>query len=346
MSGYLLSLVPKWNVRGLRLQQLREISNEYVQGIHGFLGPMLKVWYPGVLAGLGNISDLQALTGVDVDTPLTQMTGWLSGLGTTLGDRIKSAELPYPPPSDTAPTLVALRFVKPSVLDPSCANSPSARCPRQGQLSTYRWATTAQSKALWGAIGSHGDSGTVRHIVFQPGPEDLYQPTAGTFYLPCSRSLPVVRKIGLALTGFSSSSFPPEPRSLVGNIPNAAPMMFPDAFGIHSFVMDNTDAARSWLHLETVPLVYTNNDYTRVQNQFSGLVQDVRGVSPFTTFVFDIDEATVEGWKLRDAATIDLLFEVEGIRSGSTVAVPNCAGASSTLVPGDEQSAVTVGAGE
>jgi hypothetical protein len=73
-----------------------------------------------------------------------------------------------------------------------------------------------------------------------------------------------------------------------------------------------------------VPLVYGTNDYNKVRTDFGALAQDVRGVSPFTTFVFDIPESIVASWNLRGAKTIDLLLELEGIRSNDAVAVPVC----------------------
>jgi hypothetical protein len=319
MSGYLISLLPKWTVRGLRFKELRSISADYARDVHGFLAPLLKVWYPEVLAGLGNIAALQQLTTVDIDTPILLMTGWLNELGDEMAQRIENAEVPYPLPQDTAPTFVALRFVDPAQLDPTCSDSPSARCPRLGQPTTFRWATVAESRALWAALGQPGDGKTSRRLIFQPGPDDLYQ-MVGTHYLSCTRSLPVVRKIGLALTGFSSSQLPPELREADGEIPIGSPMAFTDATGGHVFELSNP----SWLHLSNVPLVYGTNDYNKVRTDFGALAQDVRGVSPFTTFVFDIPESIVASWNLRGAKTIDLLLELEGIRSNDAVAVPVC----------------------
>jgi hypothetical protein len=320
MSGYLVSLLPKWTVRSLRFKELRNVSSDYVRDVHGYLAPLLQVWYPDVLANVGSIPALQQLTTVDVDTPVLLMTSWLNELGNELAQRIENAEVPYPLPQDTAPTFVALRFVEPTQLDPACAGSPSARCPRLGHPATFRWATTAQSRALWEALGQPGDGQTRRQLVFQPSPDDLYQLLGGTHYLSCTRSLPVVRKVGLALTGFLSSQLPPELREAEGEIPVGSRMAFTDGTGAHYFELSNP----SWLHLANVPLIYGTNDYNKVRTDFGALVQDVRGVSPFTTFVFDIPESTVAAWNLRGAKTIDLLLELEAIRSNDIVSVPVC----------------------
>jgi hypothetical protein len=320
MSGYLLSLLPRWSVRGLRFNELRSISAEYARDIHGFLAPLLRVWHPEVLEGLGNMTALMELTSVDVDTPILLLTQRLTEIGEEVARRVEDAELPYPSPQDTAPTFVALRFTDPAQLDPACAGSPSARCPRVGHSGTFRWATVAQSRALWSALGLPADGQAMRRLVFQPGPDDLYQLLAGTHYLSCTRSLPVVRKIGLALTGFAAAQLPPEQREAEWRIPAGAPMAFTDATGTHLFELSNP----SWLHLANVPLIYATNDYNKVRTDFGALVQDVRGVSPFTTFVFDIPESTVVAWNLRGAKTIDLILELEAIRANDLVAVPIC----------------------
>ncbi len=320
ISGYLLSLVPEWTARGLHFKELRDITSMYARDVRYYVGPLLRVWYPAVLAGLGNVQALQELTNVDVDTRALSIADSLTTLGTTLAARIASAEVPYPSPQDTAPAFVALRFPNPSVLDPACADSPSARCRRTGQSTTFRWATVAQTQALWNALGQPGDGQTTRRLVFQPSPDDLYQPAAGTHYLSCKKSLPVVRKIGLALTGYSSSQLPPEQRDIEGTVPLTAPMAFADATGVRAFQLENP----SWHSLANVPLVYAMNDYAKVLTDFGALVQDVRGVSPFTTFVFDIPESIVAEWNVRGARTIDLILELEAVRAGDTVAVPVC----------------------
>lgn len=323
MSGYLLSLVPKWTARGLRFKELRSTTSVYVKDVRYYMGPLLRVWYPNVLADLATFAPLQQLTAVDVDTPILLISTWLTLLGDELALKIASAEVPYPSPQDTAPAFVALRFPHPSVLVPACADSPSARCPRQGHGDTFRWATVAQSEALWSALGQPGDGQTIRRLTFQPSPDDLYQLLAGTHYLSCTKSLPVVRKIGLALTGYTSSQLPPEERQIEGSIPDTAPMAFADGAGVREFQLENP----SWHHLANVPLIYAMNDYNKVKTDFSALGQDVRGVSPFTTFVFDIPESIVAAWNLRGARTIDLILEVEAVRSNDIVAVPVCTAA-------------------
>ena len=100
-------------------------------------------------------------------------------------------------------------------------------------------------------------------------------------------------------------------------------MAFTDAGGTHQFELSNP----SWLHLANVPLIYGTNDYNKVRTDFGALVQDVRGVSPFTTFVFDIPESTVAAWNLRGAKTIDLVLELEAIRASDIVSVPVCSAA-------------------
>ena len=113
LSGYLLSLLPKWTVRGLRFRELRGISAEYARDIHGFLAPLLRVWHPEVLDGLGDMPALMELTSVDVDTPILVLTQRLTEIGDEVARRVENAELPYPSPQDTAPTFVALRFTEP-----------------------------------------------------------------------------------------------------------------------------------------------------------------------------------------------------------------------------------------
>ena len=133
----------------------------------------------------------------------------------------------------------------------------------------------------------------------------------------------MVRKIGLALTGYSSSQLPPQLPAIEGSIPNTAPMAFADGAGMREFQLENP----SWHHLANVPLVYGTNDYNDVRDEFTALVQDVRGVSPFTTFVFDIPETAVAEWNLRGARTIDLILELEAVRGNDIVAVPVCTAA-------------------
>ena len=100
-------------------------------------------------------------------------------------------------------------------------------------------------------------------------------------------------------------------------------MAFVDSTGVTTFELDNP----SWLNLANVPLVYGTSDYGKVKTDFNAIAQDVRGVSPFTTFVFDIPEATVAEWNLRGAKTIDLVLELEAVRASAPVAVPACSAA-------------------
>ncbi|HTE55123.1 MAG TPA: hypothetical protein VK698_29930, partial [Kofleriaceae bacterium] len=323
MDGYLVSLLPRWTVRGLRLKELRDVTSLYATDVRYYLSPLMRVWYPQVLAGLDDVTAVQDLVNVDVDRPVLEMTDRLLELGTALSTRIGNVDTPYPSPDDTAPSFVAVRFPAPAVLDPACADSPSARCRRVGESSTYRWATVAQSKALWNALGQPTDGKTSRHLVFELGPEDVYEVSSGSEYLSCTKSLPVVRRMGLALTGFTASSLPGDHRAIEGNIPATAPMAFVDATGVTSFELANP----SWRNLANVPLVYGTSDYGKVKTDFTAIPQDVRGVSPFTTFVFDIPEATVAEWNLRNAKTIDLVLELEAVRANARVAVPACSAA-------------------
>ena len=323
MSGYLLSLLPKWSARGLHFKELRNITSVYAKDVRYYMGPLLRVWYPDVLEELEAFPALQELTSVDVDTPILAISTSLIALGDKVALEIARAEVPYPSPQDTAPAFVALRFPHPSVMDPACADSPSARCPRQGHGTTFRWATVAQSEALWSALGQPGDEQTSRRLIFQPTPDDLYQLLAGTHYLSCTKSLPVVRKVGLALTGFTTGQLPPEQRAIEGHIPDTAPMGFTDGAGVREFQLENP----SWHHLATVPLIYGANEYNDVRDDFTAFVQDVRGVSPFTTFVFDLPESVVAEWNLRGARTIDLILELEAVRGNDIVAVPVCTAA-------------------
>ena len=322
MSGYLLALLPKWNARGLRFKELREITALYVQDFRDHLVPVLRLWYPDAL-DLGNPSSLQALTTVDIDTPALTITEWLIQIGTLLENKIRSAELPYPTSDDTATDFVVLRFPHPSELDSVCADSPSARCRRRGHNQTFRWATTAQSRALWAQLGQPGDGGTVRRLVFQPSPDDLYQAISGRHYLSCTKSLPVLRKIGLAFTGYSSTGMPSDPPRAEGRIPDTASMTFVDSLGVHDFRM--TDSA--WHGLARVPIVYGLNNLDQVRIDFNAMSQDVRGVTPFTKFVFTIDELDVAEGQLRDAKAIDLVMELEAIRAEGVVAIPGCTAA-------------------
>jgi hypothetical protein len=257
---------------------------------------------------------------VDIDTPVLQISGWLTAAGDAIALQMAAAALPYPTPDETAPSFVSLRFPRPSQLDPACADSPSARCRALGQSSTFRWATVAQTRALWDALGQPGDGQSSRRLVFQPAPEDLYQLLGGTHYLSCTKSLPVVRRVGLALTGYTGGQLPPERRDVEGEIPEMAPMAFTDTDGLHEFDLANP----SWHHLANVPLVYGTNDYNKVRTDFSAIAQDVRGVSPFTTLVFDLPESMVAEWNLRGAGTIDLVLELEAVRGNATVNVPIC----------------------
>jgi hypothetical protein len=327
MSGYLLALLPSWSIRGMRLKELRDESSIFARDVRYYLGPMFRVWHPEVLADIasnpGSLAEVQLLTNVDVDTSAIQMAGWLVELGTKLANKIENAQFPYPSPDDTAPSFVSLRFPNPTLLDPACADSPSARCRRAGLASTFRWATVAQTHALWSALGQPGDGGTTRRLVFQPSPDDLYQLTAGTHYLSCTKSLPVVRKIGIALTGYTAAQLPGEPRDVPGIVPETAPMAFPDVSGVREFQLENP----TWHHFSNVPLVYALNDYNDVETDFASIEQDVRGVSPFTTFVFEFSEEVVAEWNIRGAKTIDLILELEAIRASDIVAVPACTAA-------------------
>jgi hypothetical protein len=318
LSGYLLSLVPKWTVRGLQFQELRRISSEYVRDIHDFVAPLLRVWHPEVLDDLDTLTPLQQLTNVDIDTPILVVTQRLTDMGAELAQRVEDAELPYPAPEETAPSFVALRFAAPTQFEAACQNTPSARCPARGQLGTFRWATTAQSRALWNALGQASDNQTMRRLVFEPSPDDLYQLLAGSAYLSCTKSLPVVRKVGLALTG--QPSIPAEPRDLEGRLKVPALMSFTDATGTHQFELVNP----IWFRLANVPLIYADSSYTAVRSSFEARAQDVRGVSPFTSFVFDIPETVVRDWNLRSSKSIDLIMELEAIRSSDVVATPEC----------------------
>ena len=323
MDGYLVSLLPRWTVRGLRLKELRDVSSMYATDVRYFLSPLLRLWYPQVREGLGDVDAVEQLANVDVDQPVLAMTDQLLALGTALATRIEDAETPYPSPEDTAPSFVALRFPNPEVLDPECDDSPSARCRRTSESVAYRWATVAQSKALWDAIGEPTDGKTSRHLVFELSPDDLYAVSGGSEYLSCSKSLPVVRRIGLGLTGFPANGLPGDERAVEGSIPATAPMGFVDATGVKSFEMANP----SWRNLANVPLVYGASDYAELRSDFLAMPQDVRGVSPFTTFVFDIPEALVAAWNLRTAKTVDVLLEVEAVRGNAGVAVPSCTAA-------------------
>jgi hypothetical protein len=320
MAGYLVSLLPQWSVRGMQLRQLREAAARYAEDTRYYLRPILKLWHPAVFASMASRVEVQILTDVDVDSSTLDMMTTLAGLGDELHQQLTNPFSRYPSPDDTAPVFVALRFPKESVLDPACADSPSARCRRRLDVSTYRWATVAATKKLWRSLGSPADGVAMRRLEFKIDPEDLYERLAGSEYLPCTKALPVVRKIGLALTGYPTNGVPSERRGIDAEIPEDATMSFIDAAGEHSFTMANP----AWRHIAVVPLVYTNTNYGKVKADFAAIPQDVRGVSPFTTFVFDIPESTVVEWKIREAETIDLILEVEAVRGNDAVALPKC----------------------
>jgi hypothetical protein len=319
-TGYLVSLLPKWTVRGMKLKELREVSTAYASSVRYALKPILEVWYPGVLAELSNTDDVMRLTSVDADTPIKDMTDLLLDFADELDRQMTDADYLYPAPEDTAPVFVTLRFPKPSELHASCADAPSARCRRSTDISTYRWATVSQTRALWQSLGQPTDGGATRRLVFTVGPEDLYEAMAGSEYLPCTKALPVVRKLGIALTGYASNGVPAEHRGVEGWIGEHTAMSFAGADGVHDLYMDNG----TWRQLSDVPLVYGSNDYTAIKARFDAIPQDVRGVSPFTTFEFEIPESTVAEWRLRDAKTIDLVMQVEAVRAPAAVAVPIC----------------------
>jgi hypothetical protein len=325
MSGYLLALLPKWSVRGMEFRELRADAAVYADDIRYFLGPILKIWYPDVIREIdrGSIPAVLALTAVDVNTSMLDAANLLRALGIALEGAIEQAQVLYPLPEETAPTFVTLRFPKPTELDLTCAENPSARCRRRNQASTFRWATVAQTRALWDALGRAGDGVAVRRLVFEPTPADIYELVIGTHYLPCTKSLPVVRKLGLAFTGYASGEEPDTSLSVEGHIPPTAGMGFPDATGMRVFEMAN----QAWRNLAAVPILFAGNDYNVVRTalgRFDELSQDVRGVSPFTSLVFDIPEDQVIEFQMREARSIDLVMELEAIRSSQPVAVPNC----------------------
>jgi hypothetical protein len=328
LSGYLLALSPEWTARGMRLRELRDIVNKYSADIRQHLRPLIQLWYPGVMVG-ADAQPLRAAAGdlanVAVDTGEIEMANNMRELGHLLALRIAEAELPYPTPQETAPSFVALRFPRPDLLDPACAQNPAARCRRAGQSAGYRWATVAQTRTLWeDQLGlQSGDPATNRRLVFELSPDDLYQQLAGSAYLSCTKSLPVVRKIGVGATGFCATCLPSDPRDSDAFLPEPALMEFPGVAGVSGFQMVNP----TWLHFSTVPFVFGTGDYNKLKTDFLAVEQDVRGVSPFTRFVFEIPEALIQDWNLRAAATIDVLLELEATRSTATVGIPACSAA-------------------
>jgi hypothetical protein len=163
----------------------------------------------------------------------------------------------------------------------------------------------------------------MRRLVFEPSADDLYELVIGTHYLSCQKSLPVMRKMGLAFTGYASGQVPDTPLDVEGGIPQGAAMAFTDASGTRTFEMANP----TWRRLATVPIVFAANDYSVVRNALGAvdeLTQDVRGVSPFTSFEFNIPENQVVEFRMREALSLDLIMELEATRSDQIVAVPNC----------------------
>ena len=322
MAGYLLGLVPRWTVRGMRLAEMREVATDFTRDVRHFVVPLMDLWYPEVAASLPDLEVLQRLANVDVDTPVLDLVGWQAELGRALRRRIAEARLPYPSDDDTARKLVALRFPRPSEMDATCAHIPSARCPLRASSPTFRWATVAEATALWDALGDpSAPDTTLRHLTFRVQPDDIYEPYAGSAYLSCRRALPVVRKLGLILTGVAENGTPPEQRFIEGSIPEHARLDFVTTSGIWPFALDNP----VWRALSDVPLVFTWDDYVAAEAAFLRIPQDVRGVSPFTTLELVVPEAVIQAWGLRDAHSIDLVMELESIRTGAPVAVPVCA---------------------
>lgn len=329
LSGYLLALSPEWTARGMRLRELRDIVNKYSADIRQYLRPLIQLWYPGVLVGADAqplLAAARELANATVDSGEVDMADDLRELGRLLALRIGEAVLPYPTPEETAPSFVAFRFPRPALLDPGCAANPAARCRRAGQSIGYRWATVAQTRALWeDQLGLEpGPLGSNRRLVFELNPDDLYQQLAGSSFLACTKSLPVIRKIGLGLTGVCSTCSPSDPREVSADIPEPAMMGFTGVAGVSALQMVNP----TFLHHDTIPVVFGANDYNKLKTDFLAIAQDVRGVSPFTRFVIEIPEELVRDWNLRGADTLDVLLELEATRSTATVGIPACSAVS------------------
>lgn len=331
MSGYMLGLVPRWTVRGMRLAEMREVATLFARDIRHFVVPLLDLWYPEVAAALPNLDVLQRLANVDVNTPVLDLVGWQAELGRALRRRIAEARLPYPSEDDTARKFVALRYPRPAAMDPTCAHIPSARCALQEDSRTFRWATVAETRALWHALGEANAPGsTLRRLTFHVKPEDIYEPHAGSAYLSCRRALPVIRKLGLIVTGVEDSGTPPEQRFVEGIIPEHARLEFVTISGSWPFAL----VSPVWRALNEVPLVFTWDNYVEAEAAFLRTPQDIRGLSPFTTFELVVPESVVQAWGLRNARSLDLVMELESIRTGAPVAVPVC---TSMDVPGEEE---------
>ena len=153
----------------------------------------------------------------------------------------------------------------------------------------------SQTRKLWNeqlSPPNPPNNQPIRKLVFHPTPDDLYEFFDGADSLPCSKSLPVVRRVGLALTGFSTSQIPGVTRSLNGLVPEKSSMLFPDTTGTREFVLDSltwrqllAEAAASADHpgslqfarLALPGLTLPSGPDTRSPSPFSAMVMPVFG---------------------------------------------------------------------
>ncbi len=323
-AEYLAAMLPKWTIRGMRFNFLRHALDSYTSDMTTQLLPLLRLWYPDVLSALQSDPTLLELADPDLDLSPILLSQRLSEFARTLSASMDGAERGYPAPDEVAPSFVAVRYPRPDVMTAECSTVPSARCPRQGADPTFRWGTVSQSEALHNALGAPGDGQTTRRLVFQVDPSDVYEPVGGVGYLSCHSSLPIIRKIGIALTGYPRGSVPGDPRAVEGWLPEQSLMSFPTEEGVYSFAMANDIYRR----LRNVPLFYAEQtgSYDDLKARLAADSQSLRGISPHTSIIFEIPESVVAAWRLREAQTIDLIMQVEAIPTGNPVATAPCLG--------------------
>jgi hypothetical protein len=312
ISAYLM----KQNISNIDTDYLYHVTEAVTKVLIFDLFPIIKLWYPEVLAQGGISSktyELSQLQSLDLNANLKDVAVWMKQIAKVVETDYTLASMKHFNSDIRANHTVILRIPR----NTSAANAGIGTL--ESALAEFLRMDKDSSQLFWQAVEKK------QRALLTINPNDMYR-SSGTHVLGCFYELPILRSISLILVFDKDMG---QLNSLDRWLGGASNMhqRFTTRGGLVNFDL-NPDA--EWKRFKT-PLYYaTPSNITGVLN--TNKPQDILGLSPFSSLEIKFDELDADlfnTYKITEAKEILVVLDLEGYKTNPTLTwIESCSNAS------------------
>jgi len=284
------ALLPAWSLRDLDGEAIRDEARLVADMLlHDFF-PVIALRYRGLF---NTLSSQGAFRGALLKLIRTRWDDSVQDVGQGLRDASQAISVGLASVEGTTPELVRTIVLE---------------IPKPGKTPTWYSVDSGRAQKFWASLVAvnTGHRGTINIV-----PDDLYRPGAG-LGVPCNYEAPVIRDMAIYLTGVDTATADNENRRLWhGTLQTSSTMLFPTGARAVPPSGSNGISGDPFVYAQGGPLVFDVSDPAwtapAVPVRFEANAIDVatryestrpdgpvnnsaRGLSPFTSFTFDLSE--------------------------------------------------------